>query len=175
MFGVYVSRRVLEPEQLLAWAWRAGFRWSLDPTDLHVTVMYSETGVVGLDPDVGLLDLQLQRARLSRFGEATVLELMEGSQVLHDRHEELLAHGGTRSFSTYRPHVTITYRDGRVRLPSVRYAGRLKLGPEEWRQLRASPEEQVSELPLRRHDRAARIRLAESLDAEELRGHRRGL
>lgn len=168
MRGTYVMRPLVEPERLLSWAWKRGVRWSLEPSDMHVTIIHSEAEVKGLAPDVRAMSLDVRSARLSRMGAgALVLEVFAGAEELHWRNTVLRQYGGVSTFPEYRPHVTLTYKDMRPHVPRIEFRGRLRLGPEKWSPLFEDDGGLHSEVPLRRMSLTQRRATAERLDREE--------
>ncbi|KKX29192.1 phage portal protein [Rhizobium sp. LC145] len=135
--SLYVSRKVLNAGDIIAWAKGQGFSTTLPADDLHVTVIYSRTPVdwmkAGQDywNEDGTLLIPPGGPRVvSRFdGGAVVLEFSSAS--LSWRHQELKRTGAETSYPEYAPHITITYRSGEVDIDKVEpYRGKIDLGPE---------------------------------------------
>ncbi|NTG48591.1 DUF1073 domain-containing protein [Agrobacterium rhizogenes] len=134
---LYVSRKVTNAADIIAWAKGQGFKTTLPADDLHVTVMYSPTAVdwmqAGQDAwnDDGTLTIPPGGPRVvSQFGQgAIVLEF--SSAALSWRHEELKRIGAEPTYPEYAPHITITYEPGDVDVDKVEpYRGAIKFGPE---------------------------------------------
>lgn len=149
---LYVSRKVINAADLIAWAKGQGFKSTLPADDLHVTVMYSPTAVdwmkAGQDiwNNDGTLLIPPGGPRvLSQFGGgAIVLEFASAS--LSWRHEELKRIGAEPTYTEYSPHVTITYEPGDVDISKVEpYRGALEFGPEIFAELDENWSEKVTE------------------------------
>lgn len=149
---LYVSRKVINAADLIAWAKGQGFKTTLPADDLHVTVMYSPTAVdwmkAGQDiwNNDGTLLIPPGGPRvLSQFGGgAIVLEFASAS--LSWRHEELKRIGAEPTYTEYSPHVTITYEPGDADISKVEpYRGALEFGPEIFAELDENWSEKVTE------------------------------
>lgn len=135
--SLYVSRKVLNAPDIIAWAKGQGFSTTLPADDLHVTVIYSRTPVdwmkAGQDywNEDGTLLIPPGGPRVvSRFdGGAIVLEF--SSAALSWRHVNLKEIGAQTNYPEYSPHITITYEPGEVDIDKVEpYRGKIVLGPE---------------------------------------------
>lgn len=138
--SLYVQRKLLNADELLAWAKGQGFTDTLDAGELHVTVLYSRTPVDWLkmgeawdsDGD-GKMTVPAGGARIVEpLGDKGAIVLLFNSSSLAWRHEQLVREGASHDFADYQPHVTITYAkpDG-LNLDEVEpYRGRLVFGPE---------------------------------------------
>ncbi len=149
---LYVSRKVVNAADLIAWAKGQGFKTTLPADDLHVTVMYSPTAVDWMkagqyiwNNDGTLLIPPGGPRVLSQFGGgAIVLEFASAS--LSWRHEELKRIGAEPTYTEYSPHVTITYEPGDVDISKVEpYRGALEFGPEIFAELDENWSEKVTE------------------------------
>ncbi|TCM21487.1 hypothetical protein EDF56_101151 [Novosphingobium sp. PhB165] len=136
---LYVQRKLLNGEDLIAWAQENGFTSTLRADDMHVTVLYSRDPV---DPmkmgeswagdDKGRIMIKPGGPRaIERFGEGAVV-LLFASWDLESRHRSMVEAGGSHDFSEYHPHVTISYGvPADVDLSTIKpYAGALEFGPE---------------------------------------------
>ena len=135
---LYVSRKLLNGADLIAWAKANGFETTLPAEDMHVTVLYSKRpvdpmkmGETWTGEDNGGLVIKPGGPRaLERFGEGAVV-LQFASWSLQSRHEQMVREGASHDYPEYLPHVTLTYSAGEVDLASiVPYSGELRFGPE---------------------------------------------
>lgn len=135
---LYVHRKLLNADKLVAWARKQGFKAVVDPAELHVTVAYSKKPVnwFGMGDDYGFYREPL---RVMPGGPRVVDQLgKEGAVVLHfwdgylaNRHRTMREAGASWDFPTYLPHVTFTYDPGDVDLAKVEpFTGELLFGPE---------------------------------------------
>jgi hypothetical protein len=139
---LYVSRKVLNPDDILRWAKTQGITSTLKAEDLHVTVIYSRTPVdwmaMGSAYEEEVVVHPGGPRRVSTFGEgATVLEFH--ARALTWRHQEMVDAGASWDWPAYQPHITLTYepQDGRRFAP---YIGEIRLGPEIFEPIKDSSE-----------------------------------
>lgn len=138
---LYVSRKLLNGAEFIAWAKGQGFETTTPADDLHVTIAFSRTPVDwmrmgqdhwGVSPDDGKLTIPSGGARLvEKLGDKGAVVLLFASSALSWRHEEMIRNGASHDFDEYQPHVTITYAGADVDLEKVEpYRGKLVFGPE---------------------------------------------
>lgn len=133
---LYVSRKVVNAAEILAWARSQGFETTLPADDLHVTVAYSRAPVDWMaigESWTGTLEITeggpRMLDRLGPDGAATVL--LFASQELQWRHRAMREAGASWDWPEYQPHITLTYQGGDVELATVEpYRGKIVLGPE---------------------------------------------
>jgi len=135
---LYVHRPVLNGAEIQAWAKEQGFKTTLQPDDMHVTIMYSQKAVDWMKmgaPWQSELDIPKGGPRLmEKFGEAVVL--LFTNHDLQWRNEDMVWNGAKHSHTPYTPHVTITYDLGDVDLDKIEpFQGEIKLGPEKFEEL----------------------------------------
>lgn len=127
---LYVSRKVLNSGDIIAWAKAQGFTETLAGDDLHVTIAYSNTPVdwmkVGAAWESKIEITEGGPRLIETFGEAKVL-LFKSSE-LEWRHEAMMEAGTSWDHPEYQPHITVSYGD----LPDniEPYQGKIILGPE---------------------------------------------
>lgn len=131
---LYVSRKLKNGADLLAWARSQGFTDLMPASELHVTIAYSKAPVdwfaVGQTWQGEELKVDAGGPRLiERFGEAVVL--LFASSELRWRWREIREAGASWDHEDYQPHVTFTWNLGDVDLATVQaYNGPLVFGPE---------------------------------------------
>lgn len=135
---LYVHRKLLNADKLVAWARKQGFRTVVDPADMHVTVAYSKRPVnwFGMGDDFGFYREPLRVMPggprvVDRLGDkgAVVLHFWDG--YIANRHRTMREAGASWDFPSYLPHVTFTYDPGDVDLAKVEpFTGELLFGPE---------------------------------------------
>lgn len=136
--SLYVSRRLKNAAEFIAWAKGQGFKTTLPAGDLHVTVVYSKQPVdwfafgdaMAWAPESPDLVVGAGGPRtVERFGDAVVLRFT--SSQLCWRNQEFRDGGASYDFPDYQPHVTITWDAGDIDLDAVApYQGKLVFGPE---------------------------------------------
>lgn len=131
---LYVSRKVINSADILAWAREQGIENLAD--DLHVTIAYSRTAVDWLamgkdwsDDEDGTLTIRPGGPRsMEKFGDALVLAFT--SDTLKYRHSEMVERGASFDYDQYQPHVTICYGYDGPEVQFAPYQGAIVLGPE---------------------------------------------
>lgn len=146
---LYVHRKVLNAEEIIAWAKEQGFKTTLPADDLHVTVAFSRKAVDWMkmgeswssEVEVGAGGARM----LERFGDARVL--LFNSSELSWRHEEMKRGGATWDHPEYQPHITISYAEDAPDLADVEpYQGKISLGPEIFQEVKADWAEAIKEV-----------------------------
>jgi phage-related protein (TIGR01555 family) len=131
---LYVSRKLKNGDDLLAWARSQGFTDLMPAGELHVTIAYSRTPLDWMKAGQTWQGEELKISAggprvIERFGEATVL--LFASDELRWRWQEIRDAGASWDHPEYQPHVTFTWAAGNVDLSKVQpYNGPLILGPE---------------------------------------------
>lgn len=129
--SLYISRKVLNADEVLHWAREQGFENLLDADELHVTQAYSRQPLEWFDVDQSWdekVEIPAGGPRsIEQFGRAVVLRF--ASRSLQWRFEELKQAGASWDWADYRPHVTLSY-EGTAPTGAKPYQGRLILGPE---------------------------------------------
>ncbi|VVO93476.1 hypothetical protein PS732_02481 [Pseudomonas fluorescens] len=141
--SLYVSRKVINGAEIIAWAKSQGFESTVPAADLHVTVAYSRNPVdwmkVGESwsgDGKGQLKIAPGGARLiDKFGEGAVVLLFNSSELAW-RHVTIVEAGASWDWPDYQPHITFTYEPGSVDIDKVEpYRGAIELGPEIFEEL----------------------------------------
>jgi hypothetical protein len=139
--SLYVSRKLLNAADVIAWAKGQGFETTVAADEMHVTVLYSRTPVDWMamgnawDEDQnGQLRVAPGGPRmLDRFGSmADAVVLLFNSSSLSWRHEDMISKGASSDYADYAPHVTLSYSvPADFDLSNVEpYQGALVFGPE---------------------------------------------
>lgn len=139
--SLYVSRKLLNASEFIAWAKGQGFETTTPADDLHVTVIFSRQPIdwmkAGSDywggEKDGKMVVPAGGARLvERLGDKGAVVLLFASSALGYRHEEIKRAGAQSDFAEYQPHVTITYQaPAGMDLRTVEpFRGALEFGPE---------------------------------------------
>ena len=134
---LYMSRPVLNAAEIVAWAKDAGFKTTLLPEDMHITVVFSKTP---LDPDVCGTNTDSPKIvggkrEIAQFNKGAVV-LQVQSIALQKRWQEFRDAGASWDWDEYKPHITITYDAGEVDVSKVEpFEGDIELGPEHFEEI----------------------------------------
>lgn len=141
---LYVSRAVVNADEIKAWAVEQGFA-AVDE-DLHVTVALSREPIDWMKVPSewsfgnkdGHLEIMPGGARVVEpIGTSGAIALLFNSSDLSWRHRAIIEAGASWDFSDYQPHITITYDGNDVDWRKVEpYRGAIKLGPEIFEEVR---------------------------------------
>jgi HK97 family phage portal protein len=142
---LYVSRKLLNSDEFLAWAMAQGFAPTLASDDLHVTIAYSRSPIdwmrVGeeypVDDGKGELIVAPGGPRaVEPIGKEGAVALKFASWALTRRNHEIREAGASWDWPEYQPHVTITDDAARVDLSKVEpFRGPLRFGPEIFQEI----------------------------------------
>jgi len=147
--SLYVSRPVLNGEDIRTWALAQGFPSTVVPDDLHVTLAYSKEPVAwdSIQPDESEMRIDGGDRLVHGLGEdgATVLRFTD--QNLTNRWKALCDAGCYWKFPDYKSHVTFTYSGKDVDFDLVEpYAGPIVLGPEVFSEVKDGWQKTIREM-----------------------------
>lgn len=151
---LYVRRDLLNGDDVVRWAKGQGFKSTLEPGDMHVTITFSRRPVDWMKmgeswsgDNKGELVVKPGGARLvERLGPSAVVLLFAAAE-LSWRHDDMVASGASFDFDHYQPHVTISYSGAPEDLTKVEpYRGELRFGPEIFEELDEDWKSGVSEV-----------------------------
>ena len=129
---MYVSRRVKNADDIIAWAESVGFKNILSPEDMHVTVAFSRTAVDwnSFTPEQATISNTKGGRELKHLGDAHVLVLE--SKLLQKEWQTFIDGGATWEYDDYIAHVSITYEvDETLDLSKIEpYSGVVVLGKQ---------------------------------------------
>lgn len=139
--SLYVSRKLLNAAEFIAWAKSQGFDTTTPADELHVTVAFSRTPVdwikAGAEAwggdEKGEITVAPGGPRIVEpLGDKGAVVLLFASSALSWRHEEIKRAGASWDYDGFQPHVTITYQKPEgLDLRTVEpYRGKLRFGPE---------------------------------------------
>lgn len=140
----YVSRPLVNADELRAWAIKVGFKDVTPAEKMHCTVAYSKKAMHqdGIKPHAGQVDIPAEGARsIAQIGREGAMVLRFESDMLQERWRHMIDHGASWDFGhtdgDYLPHVTISYTAqdfDATKLPP--FPGKLVLGPEHVQDLK---------------------------------------
>ncbi|NIJ89435.1 hypothetical protein FHR49_002236 [Xanthomonas campestris] len=139
--SLYVSRKVVNAEEITAWALGQGMTDISD--DLHVTVAYSRQAFDWIkagnasewsaDGNAELIIPPGGPRATEPLGGMSAVILFASTQLAW-RHEEIIRAGASHDYPDYTPHISLTKTP--IDLTSVEpYRGRIVLGPEIFEEL----------------------------------------
>jgi hypothetical protein len=145
---LYVSRPLLNADDLVKWAKEQGFGKTLTADDMHVTVAFSRATVdwEELAADPAPITVNGGDRAVKWLGNKGAAVLRFDSQVLADRWQEFRDAGASWDWPGYQPHVTISYDGADVALEDVEpYDGCLVFGPERFAEIDENWTDKVTE------------------------------
>jgi phage-related protein (TIGR01555 family) len=153
---LYVSRKVLNAADIVAWAKAQGFTKTIPAGDMHVTIAFSrqpvdwmKAGSAWAENDKGQLTIKPGGARLiERLGaDGKAVVLLFSSSELSWRHEDIKRNAGASwDWPEYQPHITISYDARDMDLAKVKpYSGEIVFGPEIFEEVKNDWETSIEE------------------------------
>ena len=146
---LYVSRPLLNGEDVAKWAKSQGFKTTLDPKDMHVTVAFSKQpfDISGLSADKKPVTVTDKGRSFDRFGEEKDAVVMKFSSAdLEKRWREFRDAGASWDWDEYQPHLTLSYDGADVDLEKiVPFDGPLEFGPEVFDQVKEDWKQGITE------------------------------
>ena len=110
---VYVSRRLINTDDLISWAKAQGFAETVNPDDLHVTLAFSRDPVdmSTIIADTQKISISTDGRTVEPLGDKGAVVLKFKSSMLQSRWKALRNLGCSWDYESYQPHVTITYKE----------------------------------------------------------------
>ncbi|WMT85578.1 DUF1073 domain-containing protein [Pelagibacterium sp. 26DY04] len=132
---LYVSRKLLNADEVIAHFKAQGVETTLPADDMHVTITFSREAVdwmkMGQAWEAKIEIAEGGPRLMEKFGpESKALVLLFRSFELEWRHESMVANGASWDWPEYQPHVTITHGFEGDLEDIEPYQGRLLFGPE---------------------------------------------
>jgi hypothetical protein len=131
---LYVERKLLNADDVIAWAKENGFEATVPPDEMHVTVTYSRTPVDPMKMGIAGNKIEVPEGgprAVQPLGDKGAVVLHFKSPAIEQRHYEMIAAGASHDFPEFQTHVTITYDGGGIDLAGMKpYSGPLIFGPE---------------------------------------------
>ena len=129
--SIYVSRKVLNGEDIKSWFKEAGIDAVLDPEKMHITIAYSRDKIdpSTVTPDTGRLNINPEKRTMDSFdGDCLVMKVESPS--LKPRWQYYMDAGCSFDYDEYQPHITISYDFGGDMSDFKPFPGTIELGPE---------------------------------------------
>jgi hypothetical protein len=154
--NLYVSRNLLNGEDLQKWAKEQGFETCLPEDQMHVTIIHSKKEIEWdqtepVEDELTVEDDEKHPRSIEKFGEKKdIVVLKFHSKELSDRHYEFVDDFGCScDFPDYKAHITITYQGSDVDIAGIEaYEGDLIFGPELFDEINDNFKESFEEIKL---------------------------
>jgi hypothetical protein len=134
MDPLYVQRKVLNAPDIIEWAKSQGFKTTLSPDDMHVTLAYSRVPidwVTAYDDMSAPIRVVGGERKVEILGDKGAVVLRFDCDELFDRWQSFMDVGASWDYEGYHPHITLTYDIGDVDLENLEsYDGPIVLGEE---------------------------------------------
>lgn len=131
---LFASRKLVNGKDIVNWAKAQGFKTTLQPDDMHATLIYSKEPFAWPDKNNDQVTVgNIADRSVERLGDQGATVLRFKSPVLGARHDELKAAGAQSDYPSFTPHVTVSWNADDVDLDKVEpYRGPLIFGPERF-------------------------------------------
>jgi hypothetical protein len=133
---IYIARKLLNGEDIIAWAKENGLTYCLKPEDFHTTIFYTKNAIDWYDVerqnDTVVCNTDGTDRHITLLGK-TALCLVFKNEILDNRHFQLRHDGLISTYNDHILHVTLSYReyDQPLNIMTVPvYSGPLIFGPE---------------------------------------------
>lgn len=130
---LYISRPIVNADEIIKWAKAQGFAKTVQKGDMHVTVAFSRKKVDwdAISSLEGQISSTVGGRRVAPLGKEGAIVLFFDEPALKGRWNELIKAGASWDYDEYRPHVTLTYDGADVDISKIQsYYGPIVLGPE---------------------------------------------
>lgn len=150
MKTLYVSRPLINADELKEWAKEHLNCESLKAEDMHVTVAFSKDKVDWneLEPKNTELRVGVEKAYPEPLGDKGAVVLKFTSGMLKKRWKEFCDNGASWDYEDYQPHVTVTYSyEGDIeKLKKVEpFTGVFNFGPEIFKEVDLDWDKKIEE------------------------------
>lgn len=130
---LYVYRPVKNAKDIIEWAKAQGFKTTVQPKDMHVTIAFSKAMVEWDNIQILKDNIYIDSGHrtVMPLGDKAAVVLSFDSELLSKRWQDILASGASWDYEGFTPHITISYKTDGVDLESIEaYDGPIILGPE---------------------------------------------
>jgi len=146
---LFISRAIVNADDVIRWAKDQGFKTTLTAEDMHVTIAHSSRPLdwFAIPDTMRTVRVPPGGARfVEELGPKGAIVLRFKSDELQRRHQQILEQGASWDFDSFRPHLTITLKRGKVDLTKVEpFQGELILGIEKFAELTDGAFEGITE------------------------------
>lgn len=128
---LYMRRNLKNADAFIAWAKSQGFKTTLPPEELHVTIAMSKQPTEWPRAITSDLVAEGGLRTVEPLGDGGAVVLKFVSKEINERWDELRASGAGWDFDAFTPHITISWQGGDVDLSKVApFQAPLHFGPE---------------------------------------------
>lgn len=157
---LYVSRPVINHEEIAAWAKSQGFESTLGD-DMHVTLAFSRDPVdwdLISASDIPVSVFNKEDRHLKPLGDQGAIVLRFEDPIVRARWKELKGAGAKWDWPEYQPHITLSYQAGDIDLSEIEpYMGKIELGPERLKEVNENWADEVKETPVKKQLTTSKI------------------
>jgi hypothetical protein len=145
---LYVHRPLLNGNDIIKWAKQQGFKKTLLPSDMHVTIAFSKNSVdwKQFTPKNTRITIEVNDSIIKPLGDEGAVVLKFDSNILQKRWAEFRKGGASWDWPEYQPHVSISYNGNGLDLKKMKpYRGKLIFGPEIFKEVDLGWKDKVKE------------------------------
>lgn len=143
---LYIFRPLLNGEEVREWARTQGFETTLEPEDMHVTVVYSQTPFSPTEVVGGEVLADEHDRAVEHLGDGGAVVLKFESSILQDEWQQYQDMGASHGFDNYITHVTITYEGEDLDVEGMEpFLGNLQFGAGKSEELEMDGENDYEE------------------------------
>lgn len=136
--SLYVSRRVLNADEIRKHFATQGLKGLIEASDMHVTVAFSRKPVDWFKVGESWSGSNAKGELIISAGGPRTIEEFDGGAVVQEfasselfwRHDRIKEAGGSWDHEEYRPHITLTYGEAADLESVTPWTGKIILGPE---------------------------------------------
>ena len=130
---LYVSRTVINADDLIAFAKENNITDIIAKKEMHVTVAFSKTKLAheDLDIDSEWLEFDLKKAKVEKLGDAIVIKFDDKESSLMIRNCKSIDAWASWDHETYQPHISLSYNAEQDISKVGTYTGKVELWEEK--------------------------------------------
>lgn len=143
---LYVSRQLLNADELVTWAKSQGFAMTVPAEEMHATIAFSRAPLKWPAPRNDAVVSDPGGREVKPLGDKGAVVLRFRSRVLTDDWKGFKRQGASWDWDGFQPHVTITYQGADLDLSKVKpFEGPLVFGPERFAEVDEDWKDKITE------------------------------